>query len=97
MLKLGELGDKIASHPIFLAAFNVTLVALWLMIGTDIANIFISIITAELVLLAAGANRRSFMAIHAKLDEIVKALPEARNEIAHLEDLDEKQIKEKRL
>ena len=97
MLKLGELGDKIAAHPIFLVVFNVTLAALWLIIGTDVANIFISIITAEIVLLTAGANRRNSIALHAKLDELIKTQPDARDELLHLEEAAEKEITERRL
>ncbi len=97
MLKFGELADKISAHPIFLVIFNLTLVALWLVIGTDVANIFISIITAEIVLISAGANRRGNVAIHAKLDELISCQENARNDLVHLEDKAEKEIKELRL
>ena len=97
MLKLSEWGDKISAHPVFLAAFNVILVVAWLLAGTDVANICISIVTAEMVLLAAGANRRSFLALHAKLDEIIHALPDARDELVHLEDKCEAEIIRERI
>lgn len=95
-IKLAEYGDKLSSHPIFLLLFNAALVALWLTFGTDIANIFISIITAEMVLLGAGAARRGFLAIHVKLDTIIRALKDASNDFIHIEAQTEQEIIEKR-
>lgn len=84
------------SKPWFLVAFNVILVSLWVSFGVDVPNIFISIVTAEIVLLTSGANRRSNLAIHAKLDEVIHATKEARDDLAHVEDLAEEDIEEKR-
>lgn len=91
-----EAAERIAAKPLFLLAFNAGLVALWILFGVDFANIFISIVTAELVLLGLGANRRSQLAVHAKLDELVAATDKARDELEHLEDLSEAEIAEKR-
>lgn len=93
---LGDLADKLTAHPIFLTAFNLALGVLWLSLGTDVANIFISIITAEIVLISAGANRRGQIAQQAKLDEIIHALSDARDDLVHAEDKSEQEIKKLR-
>lgn len=92
-----EDAERIAARPWFLLAFNGALAAAWVMYGVDVANILISIVTAELVLLGLGANRRSMLGIHAKLDELVHATEGARDDLEHIEDMEEAQIAEKRL
>jgi len=89
--------ERIAAKPVFLFVFNGALIATWIIYGTAVANILISIVTAELVLLGLGANRRSQFGLHAKLDELVSATDKARNDLVHVEDLSEKEIEEKRL
>ncbi len=89
--------ERIAAKPVFLLAFNGALVVAWLIWGVDVANILISIVTAELVLLGLGANRRSQLGIHAKLDELISTDEKARDELTHLEDADETTIQEKRV
>ena len=96
-LKIGELADKISANPLFLVFFNVVLVGSWLTFGTDLANIFISIITAEIVLIGAGAARRGQLAIHVKLDEIIKVQDQARNDLIGIESKSEKVITELRV
>ena len=92
-----EAAERLAAKPAFLLAFNVSLVALWTMFGVDVANIMISIVTAELVLLSSGANRRAAMATQAKLDELIHATEGARDDLEHIEDMAEAEIQEKRL
>lgn len=92
-----EAAERLAAKPAFLLAFNVALLVAWLLYGVDVANILISIVTAELVLLGLGASRRSQLALHAKLDELLHATSEARDDLAHVEDLAEAEIQEKRL
>ena len=90
----GELADRLTSNPLFLALFNVALVVMWMWFGVDVANIFISIITAEIVLIGAGATRRGTLAIHAKLDEIIHAQENARDTLMGVESKSEQAIKE---
>jgi low affinity Fe/Cu permease len=92
MSKVSDAGDRLSAHPIFLVFFNAGLVGLWHVFGVDIANIFISIVTAEIVLIGASATRRGFAAIHAKLDEIIHALKEARDDLIDSEKLTEAEI-----
>lgn len=89
--QFGEYADWASAHPLFLAVFNIILAVLWISLGTDVANIFISILTAEIVLIGAGAARRGNKAIHAKLDELISA-SDARDELAHVEDRSERDI-----
>ena len=91
-----EDAEKVASKPWFLILFNVGLVGLWATFGVDVSNIFISIITAEIVLLTLGATRRSNIAMHAKLDELIDSQTGARNDIEHIEDRQEEEIMERR-
>jgi low affinity Fe/Cu permease len=92
MSKVSDAGDKFSAHPFFLIVFNVLLVAMWLKYGVDYANIFISIITAEIVMIGASAGRRGFSAIHAKLDEIIHAISDARDDLIDVEKLTEPEI-----
>ncbi len=92
-----EAVERIAARPWFLIAFNVSLACAWLLGGVDVANIVISIVTAELVLLSLGATRRSQLGQHAKLDELIVATEKARDDLAHVEDLEEKEIQDRRL
>jgi len=91
-----EQAERIAAKPAFLIAFNAALIAMFVVVGLDAANIFISIITAELVLLGLGGARRSQLATHAKLDELIAANDKARDELKRVEDADEDAIEDKR-
>lgn len=92
-----ESAERIAAKPSFLVAFNAVLLGAWLAFGVDVANILISIVTAEIVLLGLGASRRSQLALHAKLDELLIATDKARDDLAHVEDMAEAEIQEKRV
>lgn len=91
-----ELVEKIAAKPWFLIAFTLTFAVLWFGFGVDVSNIFISIVTAELVLLGLGQARRSNLGLHAKLDEMILTSQEARDDLAHVEDLTEEEIEDRR-
>lgn len=92
LINFGELADKVSSSIYFLIVFNTVLVSVWLLFGVDQANIFISIITAEIVLVGAGAARRGNKALHAKLDEIIHALKDARDDLMGIESASESDI-----
>lgn len=91
-----EQAERIAAKPAFLIAFNVAIVVAFVVAGVDIANIGISIITADLVLIGLGAARRSQLALHAKLDELIVATDSARNDLTHIEERAEADIQEAR-
>ena len=75
---------------------DVALVAMFVVAGLDAANLFISILTAELVLIGLGGARRSQLATQAKLDELIACTDSARDDLTHLEDEAEESIQEKR-
>ncbi len=91
-----EAGERIAAKPWFLVAFNLALAGMFAFAGLDAANIFISIVTAELVLIGLGGARRSQIATQAKLDELIASTDKARDELLHSEDEAEESIQEKR-
>ena len=94
---LGEQADKLASRPAFLIGFNVAVAVLFTLAGVDLANIAISIITADLVLVGLGAARRDRAAMHAKLDALIHATPGASDALMRAEALSEREIEEMRL
>ena len=97
LCSFSDWAEKVTSNIFFLLIFNIGLVALWLVFDVDVANIFISIITAELVLIGAGAMRRGNKALHAKLDEIIHSLGDARDDLIGIENKSEKMIDQNKL
>lgn len=57
----------------------VSLPVCYVLVGRDTTNLIISILSLVLLFLLQGSANRDSAAIEAKLDEIVKAIPEARN------------------
>src|SRR5687768_3463502 len=84
--RIADAADRLCAKPIAFLAFNLAVAGLFVMAGVDLANIAISIFTADLVLMGAGANRRGFKALQAKMDEIIHATDGARNEIERIEE-----------
>ena len=87
----------------FIAAFAVILI--WLVTGpvfqySDtwqlIINTGTTIITFLMVFLIQNSQNRDGLAIQAKLDELIEAVDGAREDLEHVEDLDEQQIQELR-
>lgn len=60
-----------------------------------VINTGTTIITFLMVFLIQNTQNRDTIAIQLKLDEIIQALSEARNEIIDVEDLDDKELEEK--
>jgi low affinity Fe/Cu permease len=57
-----------------------------------VINTGTTIITFLMVFLIQHAQNRDTRALHVKLDEIIHAIPQARNEIARAEDMAEEEI-----
>jgi low affinity Fe/Cu permease len=91
----------VGSWQAFMAAF--LLVAAWIVggffIGFDnglyqlIINTVTTIITFLVVFLIQAAQNRDTLAIHAKLDEIIRAIPSARNGMRQIETLPVDELK----
>jgi plasmid stabilization system protein ParE len=88
---LGERIDAIVATGLFCLAFNIG----WLLLfrlSPNASNLFISVVTAELVLFGAASARASWRALHAKLDAIIAALPGAPDALCRAEERDEAEI-----
>lgn len=92
-----ETAERLAAQPWFLVAFNATFGATWAVFGLDAGNLFISVLTANLVLFGLSGARRHQLATQAKLDELITATEGARDGLTHAEELTEKEIGEQRL
>ena len=81
----------------------VALIALWVVSGpifgfSDtwqlIANTITTLITTLMVFLIQNTQNRDATAMHLKLDELIRALKEARNSLVDLEDLSDEELKQ---
>ena len=98
--KMASHASHALGHPLaFLAALAVVIG--WALLGPSlnfsenwqlVINTSTTIITFLSVFLIQNSQNRESMAMQIKLDEIVRAIKEARNEIIDLEDLPEEQI-----
>ncbi len=80
----------------------VLVIAVWLLTGPTfhfsdtwqlIINTATTIITFLMVFLIQNTQNRDAKAMHLKLDEIIRALKKARNELVDLEDLSDEELK----
>lgn len=89
-----------AGSPWFFA-LNVGVIAAWLVWGlvggfTDFMQLVmttgLTVTTQLLVILIQGTQTRDGRALHLKLDEVLRALAEARTELAGAEDMSEPEV-----
>jgi low affinity Fe/Cu permease len=92
---MNDRAERLMASPRGFAGFFAITAAL-MAVDATIANLFISIATAALVLLQLGPGRADRAAVHAKLDEALVALKHARNALIHAEEQDEAAIAELR-
>jgi low affinity Fe/Cu permease len=98
---LARLAASVAGHPIaFLCA--VLIVLTWAVTGpmfgfSDtwqlVINTGTTVVTFLMVFLLQNSQNRDMFAIHLKLDELVRAIKEARNSVINLENLEEAELK----
>ena len=93
---IGERLDALLARPWAFTLFNVGWVLL-LIADLNAANLFISVVTADLVLLQLASARADRCAAQAKLDELIAGTDSARNALMRAEDQDEASIAELRL
>lgn len=81
------------SHWAFIIAAALVLVVL---VATDVAttSLLVSIVTLLMVFVLQNTQNRHSAALHLKLDEMVRAEPDARNEIRGAESKSEREILE---
>jgi low affinity Fe/Cu permease len=83
----------IGSHWAFVAAAVLVIVGL-LTMDVEETNLAISIVTLLMVLVLQNTQNRDSAALHLKLDEVVRAEPEARDEIRGAESRPAREISE---
>jgi len=80
----------------------VLVILVWLLTGPTfhfsdtwqlIINTATTVITFLMVFLIQNTQNRDAKAMHLKLDEVIRALQEARNELVDLEDLSDEELK----
>ena len=83
---------NLAGHPAAIVVL-VVLCVLWLMItgspGQNTLTLILSILAITLTQMVLNQQRRSELALHLKIDELITALDGARNELAGIESEDE--------
>jgi len=93
-----EIADKIekwCAHPLAMGGFLLWCAAMPFF-SVDAANYGISVLTAFLLMLTLSGVRRDRLGVHTKLDELVTAIEQPRDEIAGIEQLTEEEIQAKR-
>lgn len=88
--------ERLCAHPVAFWLFS-ALFAAGLTVSVDVTNIAISYFTAGLLLLTLSGQRRSNLAVHAKLDDLECAVDAADSSNARLEQLAEREIEAKRV
>ncbi len=91
-LRLAEQTGRLVCHPITLAAFVMSVPILGLFTDLEHVGFYLHCLVAVILFTTASAERSDSLAIHAKLDEIIKSHPTARNELMQSEHLPAKQI-----
>lgn len=81
------------SHWTFTIVAILVVVSL-LLLGVEITNISISIVTLLMVFVLQNTQNRDSAALHLKLDEIVRVEPEARDDVRGVESKSEGEIRE---
>lgn len=75
---------------------GLALPVLLLLVGLDATNFVISIVSLVLLILIQNTQNRDSLALETKLDELIKAIPEARNDYIAVDRLPETEIIELR-
>lgn len=83
------------SHWAFFIAAALVVSGL-LLVGVEITNIAISIVTLLMVFILQNTQNRDSAALHLKLDEVVRVEPEARDDVRGVESKSEEQIRDLR-
>lgn len=97
-MKFSVLADQLEkklAHPISFVIFLLWCI-LMPFISMDAANYGISVLTAALLFLTLGNNRKDKIAVHVKLDDLERAVDTAKTENARLEEKAEEEIQASR-
>lgn len=91
---------NLAGHPLAIIVLIVACL-LWLMAkgqpGQNLLTLMLSILAITLTQMVLNQQRRSELALHLKIDELITALDGARDELAGIENADEDTLRAARL
>lgn len=88
--------SKALGHGLAIPVALVAILVLNIAAGVDVTNFTISVVSLVFLLILQHTQNRDGLAIQAKLDEIVRAVPEAEDHFIGLDRKTEKEIEEKR-
>ena len=96
MIALAHIYERIAhaAGHVLAVPFAATLLALlWIWAGLDLTNLAISIVSLLLLFILQSTQNRDGLAIQAKLDALIKGVPQADNKLERIEEKTEQEIK----
>ena len=97
--RIAGYGANIAGHPLAIIAIAMFCLAWYMGLGEKGENsltLILSVLAITLTQMVLNQQRKSEIALHMKMDELVFAHDNARNEIAKIEELTEAEIEKKR-
>ena len=80
-------------HVLMIPALVAFVIGFFLAFGLEITNVSISILTLLLLPVLQRSQLKGDEALHAKIDELVKAMPEVSDDLIRLEERTEVEIK----
>jgi low affinity Fe/Cu permease len=83
-----------AAHPLAPILSAALLAVLWATAGLDVTNFMISIISLLLLFVLQSSQTADTLAIQVKLDELVRAMPEADDRFRHIDERTADEIRE---
>lgn len=93
---LATTATKAIGHWAALPVASLCIAPLYALAGVDVANITISVVSLFLLILLQHSSNRDGEAIQIKLDEILRAIPEASNRLIGLDLRPETEIQQER-
>ena len=89
---LADRSSKAIGHALAIPVMAACIALAYVLVGLDVTNVAISIISLFLLALIQHTQNRDGIAIQTKLDELIKGVPEADNALIALDKRTEKEI-----
>jgi low affinity Fe/Cu permease len=93
---LADRSSKAIGHALAIPVMAACIALAFVALGLDVTNIAISIISLLLLVLLQHSQNKDGMAIQAKIDELIKGVPDADNALIALDKRTEAEIEEMR-
>lgn len=74
--RISDAADRAISHPAAFIVFNLAVIAGFVFGSTDVTNVAISILTADILFITAISARRARLKLEREAEELVKAHPD---------------------